>query len=73
MKKSLKNNNMNGGFPPLVLKNNEKGNNKERLMASNINNNINIYQILQTKSNKNILDNFQEHKETDDLEIITNL
>jgi hypothetical protein len=72
MKKSSKNNIMNGGFPPLVLKNDsKKANNKERSMATNINNNINIYQILQTKSSKNILD--KKQNEIEDLEIITDL
>ena len=59
----------NGGFPPLILKNNNKTkNNKERLIASNI---INIRQMLQTKKSKNILDKL--YNEKNNLEIVTSL
>jgi len=62
----------NGGFPPLVLKNNKKSeNNKDRFIVSNIKNNINIRQILQTKNTKNILDKIKDDK--NDLEVVTNL
>jgi hypothetical protein len=62
----------NGGFPPLILKNNNKTeNNKERLIASNIINNINIRQMVQTKKSTNILD--QIHNEKNNLEIVTSL
>lgn len=62
----------NGGFPPLILKNNKKlENNKERYVTSKINNNINIRQILQTKTTSNILDKIKYEK--DQLDIVTNL
>ena len=62
----------NGGFPPLILKNNTKSeNNKERYITSNINNNINIRQILQTKTTTNILDELKDNK--DQLDIVTSL
>jgi hypothetical protein len=62
----------NGGFPPLILKNNTKTDKKkEYFIASTINNNINIRQILQTKNTKNILDNIKKEKE--DLDIVVNL
>jgi len=62
----------NGGFPPLILKNNKKSeNNKERYVTSNINNNINIRQILQTKTTSNILDKIKYEK--DKLDIVTDL
>jgi hypothetical protein len=62
----------NGGFPPLILKNNKKSeNNKERFITSNIKNNINIRQILETKNIKNILDNIKNNK--NNLEVVTNL
>lgn len=61
-----------GGFPPLILKNNKKlENNKERYVTSKINNNINIRQILQTKTTSNILDKIKYKK--DQLDIVTNL
>lgn len=60
-------NKLNGGFPPLVLINDKKSdNNKERLIASN----INIRQILQTNNTKNILD---EIKKKEKLDIVTDL
>lgn len=64
---------LNGGFPPLILKNinNKLNNNKERLISSNIKKNINIREILQTKINKNILDIKKENK--DNLVIVTSL
>jgi hypothetical protein len=62
----------NGGFPPLILKNNKKSeNNKERLIKSNINNNITIRQILQTKNTTNILDKL--NNENTELDIVTSL
>ena len=61
----------NGGFPPLLFKNNKKSEkNKEYFIASTIYNNINIHEILQTKNNKNILDNINKKEE---LNIIINL
>ena len=63
----------NGGFPPLIIKNINKkqGDNKERLISSNIKNNINIREILQIKTNKNILENI--NKDTNELEIVNSL
>ncbi len=63
----------NGGFPPLIIKNINKKqeNNKERSIASTMKNNINIREILQTKINKNILENI--NKDTNELEIVTSL
>ena len=77
MNKSSQNNkvnysNPNGGFPPLIFKNDIKiGNNKERFITSSINNNINIRQILQTKTTTNILDKIKDDK--DELDIVNNL
>lgn len=61
----------NGGFPPLIFKNinNKSKNNKERLIAPNIKNNINIRQILQINNTKNIL----EKNEKEEINIITSL
>ena len=63
----------NGGFPPLIIKNINKKqeNNKERLIKSTITNNINIREILQIKTNKNILENI--NKDKNELEIVTSL
>jgi hypothetical protein len=68
----IKNNNkLNGGFPPLILKNiKTKSDNKERYFAPTIKNNLNIRQILQLKTRKNILDNTNKDNE---LEIINSL
>ena len=44
---------MNGGFPPLIIKKNSKlKDNKERTIASTIKNNVNIFQILESKIKK---------------------
>lgn len=64
MKVSQKN---NGGFPPLVLKNDKKNtSNKERFFVAN------IHQILETKNNKNIL-NKEKEDDNDTLEVVTDL
>jgi hypothetical protein len=68
-----KNNELNGGFPPLILKNkNINSNTKERYFATTVINNLNIRQILQSKNDKNILDKNNEKKDNQ-LEIITSL
>jgi hypothetical protein len=62
----------NGGFPPLILKNNIKSeNNKERFITSDIKKNINIREILQVKKNKNILDDIK--KKDTELDIINDI
>ncbi len=63
----------NGGFPPLIIKNINKKqeNNKERSIKSTITNNINIREILQTKTNNNILENI--NKEKNEVKIVTSL
>jgi hypothetical protein len=69
MKASVKN---NGGFPPLVFKqNNVNGKNKERFINPSIKNNINIQQILQTKKTINILNIKKDNY--DELEVVTDL
>jgi hypothetical protein len=70
----IKNNNkLNGGFPPLILKNIKiKSDNKERYFVSTIKNNLNIRQILQLKTGKNILDKNNTNKDNE-LEIINSL
>ena len=59
----------NGGFPPLILKNTKKTNNKERLFTPSTNN-INIHQILEIKNTKNIADTI---KEPENLDVVTEL
>jgi hypothetical protein len=62
----------NGGFPPLILKNNIKSeNNKERFISSNIKKNINIREILQIKKNQNILDDVK--KKDNELDVVTDI
>ena len=66
-----KSNELNGGFPPLILKNkNIKSKNKERYFAPI--NNLNIRQILQSNTKKNILDEDNKNKDTQ-LEVVTSL
>ncbi len=65
-----KNNELNGGFPPLILNKNIKSKNKVRYFAPIMKNNLNIRQILQSKTKKNILDEDNKNKD-EQLEIIT--
>lgn len=64
---------MNGGFPPLILKDNKKisNNNKERFVSSTIKNNINIKKILETKNTTNILE--KDNSIVNNLDIVTSL